>query len=47
MERLSDGGHAVGQAVQAAGVQTQASVSHVAAKGEAQSALDIASVEQF
>lgn len=32
MERLSDGGHAVGQAVQAPRVQTQTSVSHVAAK---------------
>lgn len=32
MERLSDGGHAVGQAVQAPRVQAQTSVSHVAAK---------------
>ena len=32
MERLSDGGHAVGQAVQAPRVQSQTSVSHVAAK---------------
>lgn len=32
MECLSDGGHAVGQAVQAPGVQTQTSVCHVAAE---------------
>lgn len=32
MQCLSDGGHAVGEAVQAPRVQTQTSVSHVAAK---------------